>query len=234
MFCHFSAISRLGSLSRFVIFPVAMSLTLMDVAAEGAIVIDPSTFKIPESAFFTPGTIVGQALVSFGNHGVFRAGRGRSSSRAETAAYDGLETAYSHGGSIRHSFNDSLPTSTPYIPTAAGRNGRKNTPLAFHHLQLTGGSTVLPVGALPKLDNELLLPPTVFPTPSEDLYSPPSLSDPLIPRGEQVDVSVGMAPISLDVVAVPEPATAIIWVLGLVGTACVAGRRRNGRTIAHG
>lgn len=234
MFCHFRAISRFGTVGRFVIPTVAMSLTLIGVGAEGAIVIDPSTFKIPESAFFTPGTIIGQTLVSRGNPGVFRAGRGRSASGAETAAYDGLQTAFSHGGSIRHFSNNSLPVSTPYFPTATGGNGRKNTPAAVHHGQLTGSSTVLSVGALPTLHNEHLPPPTVFPKPSEDLYSPPSLPDHLIPRGEQVDVSVGLVPIDLNVVAVPEPATAIIWVLGLAGTACVAGRRRNGRTIAHG
>lgn len=217
---------------RFVAFAVA-SLPLLTAAnTRAAIVIDPLTFKIRQSEGLAPGAMIARQLSNSASHDLFHVSRGRQAARMASGAMGGLQTGATHSGRALHLASGLGNANAPGVSQGQGK-GHQEATSPDHNLQLARGSTP-PHGPTGIPDVVPFTPDYGFwpsgptlPTPHEGSYSHDSRPDRLVTLGEQPHINnIPPAPVALDALAAPEPATALIWTLGVALTTCVAARRR--------
>lgn len=210
---------------RFAVLPVLMSLLATSSPAQAAIVTNFS-FESPATSFYTPGAITGWTLSNPANQGVFRPSHDPGLYYTGTGTTDGLQTAYLNGGSISQILSETLVANVLYM-LQVDVGDRKDTAFPGYHVQLLAGSTILANGSSLTPNDGFLTSTVLYTATAADPHLGEALQIRLISNGQQVNFdNVRLTAIPLDVAGVPEPATGIIWMLGLIGTACWRTRRR--------
>jgi len=224
MFSPFSRAAAIAALGRFATLPVVMSLIVTASTAQAVTIMVPS-FEFPEGHSAKSGAFAEWDLPASAARG-FRLSHHAGSHRSENATPYTAQSAYLGNGKIPHFMDHPAGSSTPNLPLIAG-NPHHGSLMPVHPVPNLPGSTA-DIGHSASVSVAASSPDSQSTVLGGNPHSAQVLDPSLAFGGQQVnfgDASIAAAP--LEAAALPEPATGLIWALGIATTAFIAARKRN-------